>query len=113
MHFHKKLIENSQIWYTVPGEERGQPMFRLWGRTFRDNHMLSDIVIENGSKDTRTHKVFDGLEKICYAFDLSKPIWLDSVIADFQRTSRARFYQDSFIDRIDFDYLEIQIIEED
>ena len=62
-------------------------MFRLWGRTFRDNHMLADIVIENGSEDTRTHKVFDGLEKICYAFDLSKPIWLDSVIADFQRTS--------------------------
>ena len=88
-------------------------MFRLWGRTFRDNHMLSDIVIENGSKDTRTHKVFDGLEKICYAFDLSKPIWLDSVIADFQRNARARFYQDSFIDKIDFDYLEIPVIEED
>ena len=88
-------------------------MFRLWGRIFRDNHMLADTVIENGTADSRTHKVFDGLEKICYAFDLSKPIWLDATIADFQKTAKARFYQDSFIDAIDFDYLEIQIIEED
>ena len=88
-------------------------MFRLWGRTFRDNRMLRDIVITNDSDDTRTHKVFNGLEQICYAFDLSKPIWLDSVIEDFKRTSKARFYQDCFIDTIDFDYLEIQIIEED
>ena len=88
-------------------------MFRLWGRTFRDNHMIRDIVITNDSDDTRTHKVFDALEQICYAFDLSKPIWLDSVIGDFKRTSCARFYQDRFIDSIDFDYLEIKIIEED
>ena len=88
-------------------------MFRLWGRTFRDNHMLRDIVITNDSDDTRTHKVFNGLEQICYAFDLSKPIWLDATIADFQKTARARFYQDAFIDTIDFDYLEIRIIEED
>ncbi|MBQ7581471.1 MAG: hypothetical protein IJU25_01480 [Lachnospiraceae bacterium] len=88
-------------------------MFRMWGRTFRNNHMIKDTVIVNESADTRTHKVFDALEKICYAFDLSRPIWLEATIADFQRTSKARFYQDSFIDAIDFDYLEIQIIEED
>ena len=75
--------------------------------------MIKDTVIVNESADTRTHKVFDALEKICYAFDLSRPIWLEATIADFQRTSKARFYQDSFIDAIDFDYLEIQIIEED
>ena len=88
-------------------------MFRMWGRTFHNNHMLKDTVIVNDSGDTRTHKVFDALEKICYAFDLSKPIWLDATIADFQKTSKARFYRDQFIDDIDFDYLEIQIIEED
>ncbi len=88
-------------------------MFRLWGRTFQNNHMIRDIVICDDTDDTRTHKVFHALEKICYAFDLSKPIWLDATIADFKRTSRARFNQDNFIDSIDFDYLEIQIIEED
>jgi hypothetical protein len=33
-------------------------------------------------------------------------------VAQFQRHSKARFYQDSFIDEIEFDYLEIQVIEE-
>ena len=88
-------------------------MFRLWARTFKDNHMLQDTVICNDSDDTRTHKVFHAIEEVCYAFDLGKPIWLDSTIAEFKRHSKARFTADNFIETIDFDYLEIQIIEED
>lgn len=75
--------------------------------------MIKDIVIENGVEDTRTHKVFQSIEKICYEFDLSQPIWLDSNINSFKRHAKTRFTQDSFIDQIDFDYLEIQVIEED
>ena len=92
--------------------ERGRHMFRLWGKDFKDNRMLKDLVICDESDDTRTHKIFHALDEICYEFDLSKPLWLDSTINEFKRHSRARFYQDSFIDEIDFDYLEIQIIEE-
>ena len=88
-------------------------MFRLWAKTFKDNHMLQDIVIEDGSTDTRTHKVFRALDKVCLQFDLSKPIWLDKTVAEFKRHRKARFTQYNFIDSIDFDYLEIQIIEED
>ena len=88
-------------------------MFRLWGKIWKDNHMLRDTVICDDSEDTRTHKIFHALEQICYEFDLENPIWLDSTIADFKRCSKARFHQDNFIEQIDFDYLEIQIIEED
>lgn len=88
-------------------------MFRLWARTFKDNHMLQDTVICDDSDDTRTHKVFHAIEEVCYAFDLGKPLWLDSTIAEFKRHSKARFTADNFIETIDFDYLEIQIIEED
>ena len=88
-------------------------MFRLWAKTWKNNRMLSDTVICNDSSDTRTHKVFRALEEICYQFDLSQPIWLDSNINEFRRHAKARFYQDSFIDSIDFDFLEIQVIEED
>ncbi len=88
-------------------------MFRLWAREFKDNHMLRDTTIINDLEDTRTHKIFDAIDKVCYEFDLSKPIWLDNNIKDFQRTSKTRFTKDSFIDEIDFDYLEIQVIEED
>ena len=44
---------------------------------------------------------------------LSEPIWLDSNVAEFKRHSKVRFYQDNFIDSIDFSYMEIQVIEED
>ena len=87
-------------------------MFRLWGKLFKDNRMLKDMTVCDDSSDTRTHKIFRGLEDICYAWDLSRPIWLDSTIAEFKRHSKARFYQDNFIESIDFDYLEIQILEE-
>ena len=88
-------------------------MFRLWGKIFKDNHMLRDTVIEDDRNDTRTHKIFDSLDQICYDFDLGKPIWLDSNIQEFKRHSKALFYQDSFIEEIPFDYLELQVIEED
>lgn len=48
-----------------------------------------------------------------WIFDLSHPIWLDSIIKDFKKHSRARFTKDSFTEEIQFDYLEIHVIEED
>ena len=50
---------------------------------------------------------------MCYAFDLSRPIWLDSNIKEFQRVDKTRFRKDNFIDDIEFDFLEIHVIEED
>lgn len=88
-------------------------MFRLWGRIFKDNRLLHDTVICNDKEDTRTHKVMDALTDICYEFDLEKPIWLDGNIREFQVHAKTRFNKDCFIEEIPFDYLEIQIIEED
>ena len=88
-------------------------MFRLWGKIWKENRLLRDTVICNDSDDTRTHEIFAALDDICMEFDLSKPIWLDSTIAEFKRHSKARFTQDNFVDSIDFDYLEIHVIEED
>lgn len=85
---------------------------RVWGKIWKNNHMLKDTVIEDNSDDTRTHKIFHALTEICYQFDLQEPIWLDANIAEFQRRSRTRFRQDNFIEEIEFDSLEIQIIEE-
>lgn len=87
-------------------------MFRIWFKIIKDNRMIQDLVIEDPGDDTRTHKVFNALTQACYRFDLQKPIWLDSTVSDFKRFSKARFMQDNFIETIDFDYLEIQIIEE-
>lgn len=90
-------------------------MFRLWCKTFDESgYLLKDTVIENDNPAlNRTKKIFDGIRSACYEFDLSEPIWLDSNVTTFQRHSKVRFYQDNFIDSIDFAYMEIQVIEED
>ena len=88
-------------------------MFRVWGKLFKDNRMLKDLTVCDDSQDTRTHKVLHALDEMCYAFDLSKPIWLDSNVREFQRHAKTRFRQDSFVDELDFDFLEFQVIEED
>ncbi len=88
-------------------------MFRIWAKTFHEGRLTADMVVCDDSNDSRTAKIFHAVSTVCQAFDLSEPIWLDATIRDFQRHSKTRFRQDSFIDAIDFDYLEIQVIEED
>ena len=89
-------------------------MFRLWAKEFKENRLVKDITITDTSKEkNRTKKVFDALDEVCYEFDLSRPIWLDRNINEFKRIDKTRFYQDNFIDSIEFDFLEISVIEED
>lgn len=88
-------------------------MFRLWGKIFKENRLIKDFVVEDNSDDTRTHKIFHAIDELCVKFDISHPIWLESNIKDFKRHDKVRFTADNFIDSYAFDYLEIQIIEED
>lgn len=89
-------------------------MFRLWAKAFKENRLVQDITIcDSDTEKKRTKKVFDAVDEICNAFDLSKPIWLESNVEEFKRRDKTRFYQDNFIDSIEFDYLEIHVIEED
>ena len=88
-------------------------MFRMWGKISHENHMIKDTVICIDSDLNRTRKVYQALEEICYEFDLSKPLWLDHNKNDFIHHSKTRFNSDSFVEDIDFDFLEIQVIEED
>ena len=71
------------------------------------------MTIEIIKNDTRTHKIFDAIEQACVYFDLGKPIWFDSNIQEFQKHRKTRFRQDNFVEEIEFDFLEMQVIEED
>ena len=75
--------------------------------------MTKDAVIIIDGNDTRTHKVFEAIEKFCYDFDICRPIWLDSNINDFKKYSKVRFFRDSFIEEVPFDYMEFSVLEED
>ena len=88
-------------------------MFRMWGKLMTDNRLLNDTTISVGDYSlSRTQMVFQALDEMCCFFDLGKPIWLDANIRDFQLHAKTRFKQDNFIEHIEFDFLEIQVIEE-
>ena len=86
---------------------------RIWFKIFDNTHLIKDETIENYENDTRTHKVFGALAEACNLFDLSQPIWLESNVAEFQKRARTRFTKDNFVEEIEFDYLEIHVLEED
>jgi hypothetical protein len=86
----------------------------MWGKIWKENHLLKDIVIACDNPDlNRTRKVYYCLDEICHAFDLGVPLWLDSNKKEFILHDKVRFYSDSFIETIDFDCLELQVLEED
>lgn len=86
---------------------------RIWFKIMKDNRLVDDMTVADESEETRTHKIFAALEEACYAFDLGKPIWLDANVEEFKRHAKTRFTQDSFIEHVSFDFLEMHVIEED
>lgn len=86
---------------------------RIWFKQWKDSRMIRDLVIEDDSDETRTHKVFQALDTACYEMDLGRPLWLDVTVRDFKRQAKARFTKDCFMEDVPFDYLEIDVIEED
>lgn len=75
--------------------------------------MVASETIEDFTEDTRTHKIYHAITEVCHRLDLSEPLWLDSNISEFHRRARTRFGASNFIESIDFDYLEIHVLDED
>jgi hypothetical protein len=89
-------------------------MFRLWGKVIKNNKIIQDMVYENDNLSiSKKDKIEQGIEEICYAFDLSKPLWLLNNKKEMPQYNRTSFHQDHFMESISFDYLEIEIIEDD
>lgn len=86
---------------------------RIWFKVMSDNHLLRDITITDDSDDTRTHKIFRALDEACYKLDLGRPIWLDANVKEFKKVARTKFRKESFVESIEFDFLEMHVIEED
>ena len=80
-------------------------MFRMWGKLMKSNRLLKDTVISvEDAGLNRTRKVYKALEDICYEFDLPKPLWLEANKKEFMTHDKTRFYHDSFIEDINFDF---------
>lgn len=89
-------------------------MFRISGAIIKNSKFIQEhIVCIEDYTMTRTQKVYQALDEICYELDLAKPVWLKSNQTDFIQHAGTRFTQDNFIEHIEFDYLYFHVIEED
>lgn len=88
-------------------------MFRIWFKIYIENKIIKDTVIVVNSKDSRKEKALIALDEACMFFDLQKPMWLSDIEKDFVQFGRVSFNQNHFIEVIDFEILELEIIEDE
>ena len=86
---------------------------RIDFREIASGRNIADYTVEDKSNQSRPRKIYGAIEEACYALDLPRPIWLDQNIREFKRHAKTRFGQDSFLEELSFDFLEIQVLEED
>lgn len=88
-------------------------MFKVWGKLIKDNRIQKSYDIMDDSKLGFEEKRDHAFEEICYHFDLSAPIWLKKHTNEFVEFNRATFYQEDFVESIDFDRLEFDLVTTD
>lgn len=86
-------------------------MNTLWGKLIKKSKTIKNHVIEIDEIDVnRKSKIEHALADMCVAFDLERPMWLSDNEKDFNQFNKTSFSQMHFIEEIDFDRLEIELI---
>ncbi|WHH60989.1 hypothetical protein [Petroclostridium sp. X23] len=89
-------------------------MFRLWGKIIKNNRMTNQYIAQYAKNDISQSEMLEVcLEEICREFDIQKPLWFHVHTKDFAIYGRASFNQDAFIEEIDFDTFEIELVREE
>ena len=87
-------------------------MYKLWAKKIKSNKIVNSIVVKNKediSFDKKRDKVF---KEICVRMDVSVPIWLRKHDLEFSQFKYVTFFPQDFVDEVDFDKLEIELIDD-
>lgn len=87
-------------------------MYKLWAKRIRKNHIIDSITVKNKEEITPNEKRDKCLKEICQKLDLSVPVWLNKHDLEFSQFKYVTFYPQDFIDEVDFDKLEIELIDD-
>lgn len=88
-------------------------MLRVWGIVKKNNKILRDMVAEyEGEEVEEVDMLKHCLSKICYEFDLQRPMWLPKNQKEYEDYRRVVLTEDNFIETIDFDNLELEILDD-
>lgn len=88
-------------------------MIKLWGKIILDNKIKNQHVEVCDDSDIEYQDQLKScILKLCYHFDMEKPYWLERNLKEYNKLKRTSFTQDNFVDMIQFDRFEIEVIEE-
>lgn len=88
-------------------------MLRVWGIIRKNNKILKDMVADYAGDDIREIDMLHHcIQRICYDFDLQRPMWLPKNQREYEDYRRILLTQDNFIEPIDFDVLELEILDD-
>ncbi|NLN42185.1 MAG: hypothetical protein GX160_09445 [Clostridiales bacterium] len=89
-------------------------MLRVWGLIRKNNKIVKDMIAEYLGNDIKEidalHKC---IEEICYEFDLQRPLWFPKNQREYEEYRRIVLTQDNFMEPIDFDTFELEILDND
>lgn len=87
-------------------------MYKLWAKKIKSSKIINSVVVKNKEDISLEEKRDKCLKEICKKLDLSVPVWLKKHDLEFYQFKYVIFYPQDFIDEIDFDKLEIELIDD-
>ncbi len=87
-------------------------MYKLWARKISKNHLADSIVVKNKDDAEPSEKRDRCMKEICQRLDISVPVWLKKHDLEFSQFKYVTFYPQDFIDEIDFDKLEVELMDD-
>ena len=88
-------------------------MLKLWGKLIKHHKIVRDVVLDRALITDSAQTVRAALDDFAPALDIARPIWLPKNETDLTKFIITRFYPDQFMESVDFDWLEIEIIGDD
>ena len=87
-------------------------MYRLWAKTILNNKTINSIDVQTNENIPMDLKLKKCLAKIFTKLDISSPVWLSKHDKEFKDFKKIIFYRDDFIDEVQFDKLEIELVDD-
>jgi hypothetical protein len=87
-------------------------MLRLWCRVMKHNKIIEEIVTGSSMSEEEA-AVSQCLQEACVKLDIARPMWLSPNGRDMEQYRRTSLNQDNFLEQINFDRMEIEILEEE
>lgn len=84
---------------------------RIWLKTIKGDKMPCHTVVETVQNPSQNDFIL-ALREGCHSLDLPTPNVLDAHMRKFNRFGIVRFYPDDFIESVEFDKLEIEVLKE-